>query len=349
LIPSDAPASVEIELGVLSIVSAGAATALCTFLFAHVAQRWGWIDDGSEAPGRKLQARAVAPVGGAAILCGCGLSAWLTTRIGSGDWLGWIDLAGDRGGDPANATIRRAWIVAALLTAFAVGSWDDLAPRGLTPLQKLAGQTLAGICLGVAFGLSGPELRWDRFLLAWACALAAQNALNTFDNADGAAAAIGILGFVPVAPAVAAALCGFLPFNLWIRRRALPGPRAPSVPVAYLGDAGSHALGLLLLLHPQARLALALPLLDLARVALVRIGLGIAPWIGDRRHLAHRMMDRGWTPTGTVLGLCAIAAPLLAAGMMRSEGARDFGLLAAGALLTVALFIAVLRLCPART
>jgi hypothetical protein len=105
---------------------------------------------------------------------------------------------------------------------------------------------------------------------------------------------------------------------------------------------------LLLFIDPQTRLALFVPVLDLARVALVRIRRGGAPWIGDRRHLAHRMQDCGWTPSAIVAALCLIALPLVGAGAV-AAGRTSGGLyLAAGAASSSVLFCIALRLCPAR-
>ncbi len=93
--------------------------------------------------------------------------------------------------------------------------------------------------------------------------------------------------------------------NLLLRRTA-------STPLAYLGDGGSHLLGMALLVVPGAWPALGLPLLDLARVALERARAGEAPWRGDRRHLAHRLERRGLGPVPVALILWITAAlPLL--------------------------------------
>jgi len=101
-------------------------------------------------------------------------------------------------------------------------------------------------------------------------------------------------------------------------------------------------------LHPLASLALFLPLLDLARVALVRMRRGIAPWIGDRRHLAHRMLDRGSSPAQSVIALCTIAAPIVAAGAIARANGSGPASVAVGASISLALFLAALRVFPAR-
>ena len=66
--------------------------------------------------------------------------------------------------------------------------------------------------------------------------------------------------------------------------------------MAYLGDSGSHLLGLLVLLSPLGPLAMVVPLLDLLRVASLRRSEGRPPWLGDRRHLGHRLEAAGLRP-----------------------------------------------------
>jgi UDP-N-acetylmuramyl pentapeptide phosphotransferase/UDP-N-acetylglucosamine-1-phosphate transferase len=182
----------------------------------------------------------------------------------------------------------------ALGAAFAVGLADDLAPRGLARPAKFALEAL--VC--ALFAWEAPESGALAFVLA-ALALAAA---NTFDNADGALGALACAGLAAPAPCLAAVLGGFLPWNLWIR--------APSgAPRAYLGDSGSHLIGLLLLADPRSAPFLVLPLLDLSRLSWLRWRSGSRPWIGDRRHLAHRLQARGLRPTAVALVLLAIAAP----------------------------------------
>jgi UDP-N-acetylmuramyl pentapeptide phosphotransferase/UDP-N-acetylglucosamine-1-phosphate transferase len=85
-----------------------------------------------------------------------------------------------------------------------------------------------------------------------------------------------------------------------------PGARTPR---AWLGDSGSHLLGIVLLTTPVACAALVLPLADLARVAWLRKRAGEPIWVGDRRHLAHGLQARGLGPAAVVLVLVALALP----------------------------------------
>ena len=130
------------------------------------------------------------------------------------------------------------------------------------------------------------------FLLA----LVAMNAVNTWDNADGAAGGLTLVA-LPAGP-LGAAAAGFLPWNLWRRGGA---------PIAYLGDAGSHLVGVAIAARPEAIGVLLLPLLDLARLSVVRVAAGSRPWIGDRRHLAHRFEAAGVPGVGVAALLAGLA------------------------------------------
>jgi UDP-GlcNAc:undecaprenyl-phosphate GlcNAc-1-phosphate transferase len=306
-------------------------SAAASLLLARLAPRMGWTDAPAGAHAqRKLQDRPVPAIGGAAILLGLLAAA----------------LVGE--GAPAlfavPASFPAPWpgllpMLASLLAAFGVGLADDLVPGGLAARTKLAAQALVAAPLAASVLLQG----WhgDPLLaLGWAAlwvgaAVCAMNAFNTFDNADGALCSVGILGFAVSAPLLCAPLLGFLPFNLDRRssRRA---------PTAYLGDSGSHLLGLLVLLTPGAWPVLLLPLFDLARLSVLRWRLGAPPWRGDRRHLAHRLAAAGMGRVAVVLTLLALASPSLL-GRLLPEGALWPGL---GAGATGLLFLLAVARTP---
>jgi UDP-GlcNAc:undecaprenyl-phosphate GlcNAc-1-phosphate transferase len=299
---------------------------VATWVFAGLARRTGWTDDGSDAPERKPQRAPVPLVGGIVLLLVLPMTGWQAMhedRAGIGDVL---RLDGAHG-----------W---ALIGAVLVGLVDDLAATGLRPVFKLAGQcAVAALCARAGWEAE-PAGSTEGALLTGLVALVAMNAFNTFDNADGAATSLGALGLGVVSPVLAAPLLGFLPFNLWIRRRT---PSGGSTPFAYLGDAGSHLLGVLVALVPAAWPVLALPLFDLARLAVVRLRRGSRPWIGDRRHLAHRLQARGLGPTAVAAALLVVAAPSVAGGALAASHAWA---LPAGLTITALLFLAALRLTP---
>ncbi len=170
-------------------------------------------------------------IGGAAILVG----------LAALDWAGFARVGGSA-----------AWIALAL--AFLLGVADDRTRGGLPPLALLAGQSV------VAAALVASEWRIcdgdPRVVLAasFLAVVVAVNAVNTFDNADGAATSITIVGLALGPASLAGPLVGFLPFNLPPARRpararsdrALRAARAPARPRARLlrpDRGGVQALG----------------------------------------------------------------------------------------------------------
>lgn len=232
-------------------------------------------DDGAGERARKLQTSAVPLVLGPALAAGCA-AAWIVSSPLDG----------------GAAPVPR--LLAALAAAFLLGLADDLAPAGLGPAVKFAGQ-----CLVALLYAAEPAAAADEAVLRFAAALVALNAANTFDNADGALLACCGAPLLAAGVPAGAAAAALLPWNL-----ARGGARA------YMGDAGSHSLGLLLLLvHPLAWTLLCLPAVDLALVALERCRHGQPPWRGDRRHLAHRLQRRGWSRLAVAGALCLCALP----------------------------------------
>jgi UDP-GlcNAc:undecaprenyl-phosphate GlcNAc-1-phosphate transferase len=275
-----------------TLVAVFAASAVATLVFARLAPRLGWTDGPGAA--RKPQLRPVPAVGGAALLVALAFApgAWDSPAPEAlGPWLP-----------------ERPWRLAALGLVFALGTWDDLRPLG--PRDKFIGQILATLPLALGALERGPAAA----LMPWGLALGALNLLNTFDNADGALTSLCLLGFLGPAPAVSAACLGFLPFNLDAARAA---NRASGAPSAYLGDAGAFVLALLVVLNPTAAGLLVLPALDLARLSWVRVRAGSRPWIGDRRHLAHRLAGRGLA-RGAVAALQASLALPAGLGVHRA-------------------------------
>jgi UDP-GlcNAc:undecaprenyl-phosphate/decaprenyl-phosphate GlcNAc-1-phosphate transferase len=306
------------------------ATFVCAWLLARLAPRLGWVDcaDG----GRKQQREPLPLVGGASLAVGLGFAA----ALGAAEW-GWGDL---RSLPEWPQSLSSPWSLAALAVAFVVGWIDDVLPGGLRPAAKLVGQALCG---SLAAGPLIAAGAWLPAVFVIGAALVALNALNTFDNADGAAAGISVLALAGPLPVAACAMLGFLPFNL---RRADERALFGRLPRAILGDSGSHLLGMLILLTPVAWPALTLPLLDLARVAIERMRNGQAPWVGDRRHLAHRLQARGLSPAAVALALALIAFPSVGLGAIleSSPGVET----ALGSALTALLFSAATLLSAPR-
>lgn len=215
---------------------------------------------------------------------------------------------------------------------FLTGVLDDVV--GLNAWQKLLGIAFASVLayfVGIRVDLHQfPALAgypWVGFgiTVVWLCGCA--NAFNLIDGMDGLAAGVGLFasatmlvaalvqGNMPLALATTAlvgCLIGFLRYNF--------NPAS-----VFLGDSGSLLIGFLLacygaiwsqssvtlvaLLAPV--LAVSVPLLDVL-VSIARRFLRNRPiFQGDRGHIHHKLLERGFTPTGTVLviyGLCFFAA-----------------------------------------
>lgn len=263
-----------------------------------------WRDLPSEGErARKPQARAVPTVGGAAVALALA-AAWGVARLlGAGDALAL---------DPRLPT----WgALASLLAAAAVGAWDDARVGGLAPLAKLAAQAAAVAPVALACAAAHGGAAGVGLALA---GVVAMNLVNTWDHQDGAVGSLAAAGFLAAgAWAWCGALLGFLPRNLDAREEEGEG----ATPTAYLGDAGSHLVGLACVLVPGAAWLLLVPALDLARLVVVRRREGSRPWIGDRRHLSHRLarrpLGRPWVALVTTL----VATPGLVGGALGGPAA----------------------------
>lgn len=308
------------------------------FVFVRLARRAGLVDDGRDAPERKVQARAVPLVGGPALLV-AGLALVALEMLGGA----WSLASVAPSHEDAICGFERGPLALALLLAFATGAIDDHAERGLSPFPKLVGQIAAGCALASGLVVAGEPTLVERALVVF-LAVVAQNVANTFDHADGTLGSVAFVGCVVARAPFAGAIAAFLGANL-----ARPARGAP--PYAYLGDSGSHVLGIVLLATPAGHAALTLPAIDLARVVWLRVRAGDPIWHGDRRHLGQRLAAAGRGPIQVVLLVLVCAAPaFLAYFAAESSGeigrVAAFGLGAAGSALVMGL---VLRLHPART
>jgi UDP-GlcNAc:undecaprenyl-phosphate GlcNAc-1-phosphate transferase len=153
------------------------------------------------------------------------------------------------------------------------------------------------------------------------------NAINMIDGVDGLAGSVSLVAIAMLAGVAAyagnrvlaeelllvvGALCGFLVFNLrtpWRSRASI-----------FLGNAGSELLGLVIACasfrltqnghHPVgAQLApflIAPILIDCLTLILRRVRSGVSPFLGDRNHLHHLLLDAGFSPS-IVVGMITCA------------------------------------------
>jgi UDP-GlcNAc:undecaprenyl-phosphate GlcNAc-1-phosphate transferase len=315
---------------VLIATAAGSVVAcLATPPMAWLARRLGLLD---RSPGR-----AIALLGGCAVAAGTLVGVLPYLRHGGG-----LQIAG-----------LSALALGALVTV-AAGLLDDRS--GLSPGRKfiwqLSATAGAGLCLawlGVHLDLflHWPPLPIMLLTVVWVVAIT--NAVNFLDNMDGLCAGLGAIAALSlaainmrsgertvavVAAALGGACLGFLPYN-WPHARI------------FLGDTGSMLIGFLLaalsVMGVYTRGAqvpvfavftplfvLGVPVLDCALVVLLRLHARHPPWIGDRRHISHRLVHRGMHPAAAVATLWAAGAMCGLAGvLLPTVGAAEAPLLLA--------------------
>lgn len=204
--------------------------------------------------------------------------------------------------------------MAAVALAGACGFLDDHLKRQGGGLDwRLKGAWLATTSLLTALGAAGAAAdQPGTLVLALLFAFAVANAVNFLDCMDGvclmlcATILLGIGGTESALAAAGFALLGALPWN-W------PRPRM------FLGDAGALATGTLVAaacLHRGEALSgvllpVLVPLADFTQVVAVRLATGQPPWVGDKRHLPHRLAGLGLPRTLVPMVLALVAATAL--------------------------------------
>ena len=232
-----------------------------------------------------------------------------------------------------------------LMIVFFTGLADDM--FGLKPWHKLLGEVAAsGWVCWAGFhiaSIAGHHLNeWVAVPLTIVWLVVCANAMNLIDGLDGLATGIGLFATLTMLIAallqgnyalalatapLAGALCGFLLYNL--------NPAS-----IFLGDSGSLSIGFLLgcfgiiwtqksatLLGMTAPLiALAVPLLD-ATLAIARRFLRRQPvFDGDRGHIHHRLLARGFTPRRVTYVLYVSAGIVAGISLILSSSGRFGGI-----------------------
>ena len=194
-----------------------------------------------------------------------------------------------------------------------IGFIDD--KKHLTPLSRFIAQTIAGIFTALVLILTNTVGNPTNYLLldvlltvVWVVGIC--NAINFFDNMDGAAGGISALAgfgfaviglqndqyFVAAFGLVLSGACiGYLFWN-WNPAKI------------YMGDAGALFIGIILAalavrVDPVSvngataffvpMCVLALPILDTTTVVIDRLRRGVSPFEGGLDHLSHRLRRKG--------------------------------------------------------
>jgi UDP-GlcNAc:undecaprenyl-phosphate GlcNAc-1-phosphate transferase len=221
-----------------------------------------------------------------------------------------------------------------------VGVIDDINSTLISPKFKMLFQTIAAV-IAVYFGVSISFFPFDwmdgLFSILWIVLIT--NSFNLLDNMDGLSsgvAAISAIIFLSVAAyqgqffialilsIFIGSVLGFLKYNY-----------NPSS--IFMGDAGSLFLGYILAsltieasyvttesssLLPALMpvIILSIPLFDTISVIIIRFKEHRPIYVGDKRHLSHRLVDMGFSPRSAVntiylltftIGLAAFLLPYL--------------------------------------
>lgn len=291
-----------------------------TPIVRRVCQRLGWFDVPDAE--RRIHTTSIPRLGGVAIfgsvVIALGLLLFLDNLV--------------------TQSLRAAqinWLTLLLPTGlmFIVGVYDDL--KGASAPFKFTAQGLAGTLLFVLGGrvesLSVPS--WGSvelplaisFIITVVWVIGISNAFNLIDGMDGLAAgaalfaslvlmAVSLLLGHPQVTVITVALCGaligFLRYNF--------NPAS-----IFLGDSGSLTIGFLLAaLSVQGAqkastivavaiplLAFSVPVFDTGFAVVRRFISGKPLFAGDREHVHHKLLERGWSQRRVVLvlyGVCAL-------------------------------------------
>ena len=282
-----------------------------------LALRLGYVD---QPNARKVHQHPMVRLGGVAIFSGFLLALLVAWRLGG------------FGGLPQGKEFEMWGVVLGSIAFFGIGLLDDL--FNLSPFARLIAQVIVAIgawSMGVQINfLSVPGISLGGMVqlpdvvslvltVIWLVGIT--NAINWIDGLDGLAAGVsGIAALVmmitclvthqPAAALVAAALAGcslgFLRYNF-------------NPAQIFMGDGGSYFVGFTLagvgviglvkgvttvaVLLP---LILAVPIVDMSAVILDRLRNGKSPFIADKRHLHHRLLQAGLSHRRTVLFIYAL-------------------------------------------
>ena len=239
---------------------------------------------------------------------------------------------------PGNMLTYANYIFASGLLIFSIGLKDDLA--ALNPYKKFLGQAVtafivvyfADIRLTSFYGVFGiydihPVISYPFSSLLIVFII---NAFNLIDGINGLLGCVSMVvsltfayiffemgehGLAILAFAMAGSVLGFLRYNMGKAR-------------IFMGDAGAYTIGFIISVlaiqyielnkgniavagsfdHAMPAVTIAIlfvPIFDTLRVIVIRLSKGQSPFIADRNHLHHRLLDMGMNHTQATLTLAA--------------------------------------------
>lgn len=253
--------------------------------------------------GRKIHGSSISRFGGVAIFCSFMISCLLFPQI--------------------NNYTEYSSILASFMILFVLGLKDDF--WGVNPSTKFGAQLIAASIMVVLADTRLTSLYgiFNIYDISYPFSLALTilliifiiNAFNLIDGVDGLAAMIGLFSNISfglmfigmgevslacIAFAIAGTCLGFLRFNLISAK-------------IFMGDTGAMLIGFISVilalkfielnkpgmyenytLAPSIVVALfIIPAFDTIRIFILRLLKGTSPFVGDRNHIHHRMLEAG--------------------------------------------------------
>jgi UDP-N-acetylmuramyl pentapeptide phosphotransferase/UDP-N-acetylglucosamine-1-phosphate transferase len=244
-------------------------------------------------------------------------------------------------------------------------------------MKKFAGQVAAcllmvlkgGMVIKNLHGLFGiGELPWVVSVIGTILFLIVViNSFNLIDGVDGLAGALGVVasflpgmyfllmgehGYALLAFCLTGSVTAFMSYNFQPAR-------------IFMGDTGSLLIGLIcsvVMIHflnmapsvsgfplpsaPAVGFSLVMiPVLDAFRVSALRLGKGVSPFIGDRNHIHHLLLDKGFSHKSVTFTL--VAATLVFTGLAYLGKGLGNTVLILGLTVCYFLSIKLLSLIPA--
>jgi UDP-GlcNAc:undecaprenyl-phosphate GlcNAc-1-phosphate transferase len=297
---------------VLAFLTGLLVTVLLVPILSRAAPRLGFID---VPDWRKIHTGLMPRVGGIAVAAGVAVTAVL-----------WVT---------PDKRIFGA-LIGGLLVLL-LGVIDDHKP--LNYRWKFIGQAIA-VSVAMASGINfshlpffglGPAPEFVTLPITFLFLMGAINAINLFDGLDGLAGGCSLLSLgaialldlsaggssvLPIVAALAGGILGFLRFN-----------SHPAV--VFMGDGGSQlfgfviaAMGILLVEQSNAALnpgivllILGYPVFDTLHVMTLRIRKGKSPFLPDKTHIHHKLLDLNFRHYQAVALIYLIQAVLVGAGL----------------------------------
>jgi len=238
---------------------------------------------------------------------------------------------------------KKLWQLLGLGTVLVLlGLWDDL--RGLSWKIRLGVQLLVAMAI-VALGWRASlflDLSWLTYWLSVFWVVGLINSFNMLDNMDGLSAGIaticaGFLAFVmltnpsPVTNQPQLFIGGFLLLLVGAMLGFLRHNRPPAK--LFMGDCGAYFIGYLLATSTLSAtyagydvprqtifvpvVILAVPIYDTISVIVIRLKEKRSPFVGDKSHFSHRLVELGFTKPQAVgvvylvTTICCLGAVLL--------------------------------------